>query len=926
MDMSYTRGTGRISRIALVSILGIAALILAFAPASSAARTKYRQHCHARRNANLRKCDFSGANLRKVSLRNSNLSGANLSHTDLVGADLRRANLTRARLAGANISGARVSRANFHGASLRGIRSGHLRGNAELPKTWVQRYGLLFGPRANLSGTNLDSLPLDHLDLAGANLNRATLRGASLIGSDLTRAQLAAAIAPGANAATADLAGANLKGGSWRNATMADANLTQADLESADLTGAVFTGAQVTDADFAGATLSSLGTGGLVGQTSSLPAGWLDANGYLVGPQADLGDAQLTGQNLANADLAESVLPNANLKSSHLGSAALSHSDLLDTNMVDSTLSAQALSGASITGAQMAGASISGPDGTSVNGAPESLPAGWALSDNRLVSVPSAIASGSTFAQGQWIESPNGQFTVNMQADGNLVEYQGGTAIWASGTSGAVATVMQSDCNLVIYNASQVGQPAGALYTTGTGGDPSGNCSFSVANDGSLAVATSTGVVRWARYANGTLYSHRITMTQNAPVYSGPSASSSQISTIPQGNSPDYVCWTTGPKVGTVDVYFYVLWQGGAGYYPSYYDSSTYAADSRISIDYGIPRCGSVPTTFTPPSNGTIVPAGPSTISAPIDVVTNTSIRVGPSDSSGAALASMPAGTNPGFLCWTKGEVVNNVDVWFKVYWGGVTGYYASGLDNSTYSNDLAITGKYGIPYCGGGSGPVAPVSVPTAPPMSGSSGSGGSTGTSAPATGPVINTPQGGDAQVRTCESSGCPYVQYADGSDITLPDGHPVSMLCWVDSNLVGGLVTTDGPKSARWFAVYAYTGAYAPVYGWTFSDNVQNQIRVPNCTDPTFVADNQWAAPYILTGGLAREPTCKAKKMPTPCGLPARATAARVAPGERALVTIAPNKAVPQIWRHGALRPPAASVRRLRGSVPGGRVPAS
>jgi hypothetical protein len=115
------------------------------------------------------------------------------------------------------------------------------------------------------------------------------------------------------------------------------------------------------------------------------------------------------------------------------------------------------------------------------------------------------------------------------------------------------------------------------------------------------SVTTADGTVRWARHADGTLFTHPIQMNQNAPVYQSPSASSPQVGTIPHGDSPAYVCWTTGPPVGNVDVYFYVLWQGVAGYYPSYYDNSVYASDSRISFDYGIPRCGSVPTTFTPP-------------------------------------------------------------------------------------------------------------------------------------------------------------------------------------------------------------------------------------------------------------------------------------------------------------------------------------
>jgi cell wall-associated NlpC family hydrolase len=38
---------------------------------------------------------------------------------------------------------------------------------------------------------------------------------------------------------------------------------------------------------------------------------------------------------------------------------------------------------------------------------------------------------------------------------------------------------------------------------------------------------------------------------------------------------------------------------------------------------------------------------------------------------------------------------------WFSVNYHGVTGYYASYYDNSSYSTDSQITSKYGIPHCG---------------------------------------------------------------------------------------------------------------------------------------------------------------------------------------------------------------------------------
>jgi hypothetical protein len=88
-------------------------------------------------------------------------------------------------------------------------------------------------------------------------------------------------------------------------------------------------------------------------------------------------------------------------------------------------------------------------------------------------------------------------------------------------------------------------------------------------------------------------------------------------------------------------------------------------------------------------------------ISAPIHTTTWVNIRPGPSTSSGNSLATMPPGTSPSFHCWTQGQVIGYVDVWFKATWNGVTGYYASYYDDSSYRSDNDITTKYGIPKCG---------------------------------------------------------------------------------------------------------------------------------------------------------------------------------------------------------------------------------
>jgi hypothetical protein len=94
---------------------------------------------------------------------------------------------------------------------------------------------------------------------------------------------------------------------------------------------------------------------------------------------------------------------------------------------------------------------------------------------------------------GQQLVSPNGQYSLDMQTDGNLVIYGNGKALWGSGTNGTGSNnvlVMQSDGNLVIWSGST------AVWGSGTNGSGSNN-SLAMQNDGNLVVYTSTGHAVW---------------------------------------------------------------------------------------------------------------------------------------------------------------------------------------------------------------------------------------------------------------------------------------------------------------------------------------------------------------------------------------------------------------------------------------------
>jgi hypothetical protein len=91
------------------------------------------------------------------------------------------------------------------------------------------------------------------------------------------------------------------------------------------------------------------------------------------------------------------------------------------------------------------------------------------------------------------VASCNGDYTLIMQGDGNLVLYQGGTPLWASNTAGSVAdeAIMQGDGNLVLYTSS--GTPVWASNTAGNAG-----AYLDVQNDGDVVIDSASGSTLWS--------------------------------------------------------------------------------------------------------------------------------------------------------------------------------------------------------------------------------------------------------------------------------------------------------------------------------------------------------------------------------------------------------------------------------------------
>jgi hypothetical protein len=100
--------------------------------------------------------------------------------------------------------------------------------------------------------------------------------------------------------------------------------------------------------------------------------------------------------------------------------------------------------------------------------------------------------TGGTLLPGQDMNVPQGNYHLELQTDGNLVLYNGGKPLWASGTSGQqIANLsMQPDGNLVLYNTS--GQ---AVWSSGTSGNP--GAFLALQPDGNLVLYNNSGQAVW---------------------------------------------------------------------------------------------------------------------------------------------------------------------------------------------------------------------------------------------------------------------------------------------------------------------------------------------------------------------------------------------------------------------------------------------
>jgi N-acetylneuraminic acid mutarotase len=146
------------------------------------------------------------------------------------------------------------------------------------------------------------------------------------------------------------------------------------------------------------------------------------------------------------------------------------------------------------------------------------------LAGNGLIDKIS-YSSALVLTANQSLSSPNGQYQLIMQSDGNLVEYgPGGQVIWHSmtdGNPGAYAT-MQSDGNFVVYSAAGT-----ALWNSHTDGNP--GAYLQLQNNGNAVIYQANGTALW--YGNSMAWSGRV-LTAGQVIY----APNGQYDLIMQGD------------------------------------------------------------------------------------------------------------------------------------------------------------------------------------------------------------------------------------------------------------------------------------------------------------------------------------------------------------------------------------------------------
>ena len=350
------------------------------------------------------------------------------------------ANLTGAQLSNLNLGawGVDLSQANLFRIHAQGITWYE----PKLPEKWKLVAGYLMGPGADLSSFPL----LFQVNFANLDLSGATLSYSNLGNADLSQTKLDGVFArmikgcptlptgfsllPGwpclnswivgpsmgkSSSLWIDLkglwndfsgtdfskilitGGSNIGSVNFQNSDFSFSEIRGA-FENCDFSNSTFEGAVMNGADFQGAVWNGIRSKNVDATDTTLPANWGLVGGYLIGPQANLTQADLTGLDLSTSNLSgvrggpitgspTKLPPGWDTVSNFLvGPSA----DVSGVNFEGADLTHVDLSNANIEGANLNGATLGVGPFTGIKGVPAKLPASWVLDNGVLEKVMSS--------------------------------------------------------------------------------------------------------------------------------------------------------------------------------------------------------------------------------------------------------------------------------------------------------------------------------------------------------------------------------------------------------------------------------------------------------------------------------------------------------------------------------------------------------
>jgi uncharacterized protein YjbI with pentapeptide repeats len=311
-----------------------------------------------------------------------NLSTPSNTNCTTIGTDF-----TSAVLSGSTFNSVNVSNANFSNSKLFNVAGLNLIGiPAILPVNYFVIDQTLLGPGVNLSnytvpgaGRGNNSYTFNTIDsgvsLAGANFNGSNFSDMNFSGISLDGATFVGATLNNVNFTdcpmrTCDFSDATCSGTIFTNTDLTNAKFLETDLSSATLTSA-----NLTNIDLSTSNMYGVLSGSITYYPTALPTSWIQANGYLMGPYANLSNLDINSSSpdryfnsidLNHCNFRGANISNINLQNVNFSNAGFYQTTLTDCNCINANFTGVVFAGCNLTGTDftnsiMIGAALNSP-------------------------------------------------------------------------------------------------------------------------------------------------------------------------------------------------------------------------------------------------------------------------------------------------------------------------------------------------------------------------------------------------------------------------------------------------------------------------------------------------------------------------------------------------------------------------------------